>query len=414
VRILAVTNHSLPSRQGGAEVALFNSCQGLREAGHEVRILSITAQGLAPLDRAHELGGLVVHEVALARRVNNRVLQTYDPAVAARVRTEIERFKPDIMHTHNLSGSSLAPIRVAGMLRLPVVATLHDLWLLCANNMLLRSDLSLCSPADPPCGRCFREYDYWAPVPRRRTVFRRLTGNVCTFVSPSQRLIDLHVEGGYERTRFALVRHGLHPLAQSPADGARTTARWKIGATTMLFVGAVVLSKGVGVLIEALPRLIQGIPRFRLLVAGRGAQHLEAELQAFGEHVVMLGAVPRTRIADVYPGVGLTVMPSTINENSPLSVCESLMAGTPVLGARIGGIPELIVEGETGYLYEPHDPRALADAAIQHFQRASRDIRAMRRASMAYGEREFSVTMHVERLVEIYQSALSGNGYSAV
>ncbi len=123
----------------------------------------------------------------------------------------------------------------------------------------------------------------------------------------------------------------------------------------------------------------------------------------------MLGQVPRTHIVEVYAGAGLTVMPSTINENSPLSICESLMAGTPVLATRIGGIPELVLEGETGYLYDPQDPAGLAEAVVRHFQQPPRELRAMRTACMAYGKAEFSVTMHVERLLSIYRAAMSGS-----
>ncbi len=101
-------------------------------------------------------------------------------------------------------------------------------------------------------------------------------------------------------------------------------------------------------------------------------------------------------------------MPSTIHENSPLTVCESLMAGTPVVCARIGGIPELIVvESETGYLYDPQDAAALA-AAIVRTSSGRRRRRAMRLACVAYGEREFSVPAHVARLEAVYCDALAG------
>ena len=143
-----------------------------------------------PRDREHTVDGLQVREIDLARRWKNRFLQTYDPAVAALLREEIARFKPDVIHTHNLSGASLAPFVVARREGLPTVATLHDLWLLCANNMMMRRNGTLCSPEAGDCGQCFREYDYWAPIPQRRRFFRWLARQVYTFISPSQRLIE--------------------------------------------------------------------------------------------------------------------------------------------------------------------------------------------------------------------------------
>jgi glycosyltransferase involved in cell wall biosynthesis len=401
-----VTNYFLSTFVGGAEVSIYNSALGLREAGHEVRILGVNTRGDQRVDREFSVDGLAVHEVNRARWWKNRILQTYDPAVATALREEITRFHPDVIHTHNLSGASLAPFRVAAQVGIPLVATLHDHWLLCANNMLMRRDYSLCSPAASGCNECFREYDYWAPIPQRRKVFRWLARQVHTFISPSQSLIDLHILGGYEQNRFRLLRHGLHPLSR-PLGGSRPViSPLHFGAKTIVFVAALVASKGVEVLARALPRLIEGIPNFRLVVAGRGPAKHEEQLRSFGEHVTLLGSVPRSHVVDVFAGAGLTVLPSIYCDNSPISICESVMVGTPVLATRIGGIPELIVEGETGYLCEPNNPNELAEAAIAHFNRPIAERRAMRRTCMIYGEREFAVERHISQLVDIYRAAM--------
>jgi glycosyltransferase involved in cell wall biosynthesis len=406
VRVLMVSNYFVSTFVGGAEVSLYNTALGLREAGHEVRILAINTRGNQRVDRELSVDGLAVHEVNLVRQWKNRVLQTYDPGVAAAVREEITRSRPDVIHTHNLSGTSLAPYRVAAQVGVPLVATLHDHWLLCANNMLMRRDHTLCSPETGHCNQCFREYDYWAPIPQRRRVFRYLARHVHTFVSPSQCLIDLHVLGGYERERFRLLRYGLHPLPRPPVGMPPFLSRLHVGAQTMVYVAALVISKGVEVLIRALPRLIESIPHFRLAVAGRGPAKYEEQLRSFGEHVTMLGAVPRSHIVDVFAGAGLAVLPSIWYDNAPLSISESLMAGTPVLGSRIGGIPEMIIEGETGYLCEPNNPDELSEMAIAHFNRPVIERRAMRRACMIYGEREFAVARHIDQLLGIYRAAM--------
>ena len=406
MRVLMVSNFFVSTFVGGAEVSLYNTALGLREAGHEVRILGINTRGNQRVNRELLVDGLAVHEVNILRQWKNRILQTYDPGVATAVRQEITRFRPDVIHTHNLSGTSLAPFRVAAQVGVPLVATLHDHWLLCANNMLMRRDHSLCSPEAGGCNQCFREYDYWAPIPQRRTVFRWLARSVHTFISPSQRLIDLHVLGGYERERFRLVRYGLRPLSRPPVGTPPVISPLHVGAQTMVFVAALVVSKGVEVLIRALPRLIESIPNFRLVVAGRGPAKHEEQLRSFGEHVILLGSVPRSHMADVFAGAGLSVLPSIWFDNAPLSISESLMAGTPVLGSRIGGIPEMIIEGETGYLRDPNNPDELAEAAIAHFNRPAVERRAMRRACMAFGEREFAVDRHISQVVDIYRAAI--------
>ncbi len=228
----------------------------------------------------YDVQGIAVHEINLVRPWRNRWQQTYDRQVAAYVDREMADFRPDVAHTHNLSGASLAPFVVAEHERLPLVATLHDLWLLCANNMLLRRDYSLCSPGAAPCGRCFRQYDYWAPVPDRRQVFKRLARHVHTFISPSQKLIDLHVEGGYERERFALLRHGLYPLQRPPAGAPPAVGPHHLGGPSLVFVGAVAISKGVEVLARAFPLAAERLPDLKLIIAGRGPAALESKLRA--------------------------------------------------------------------------------------------------------------------------------------
>jgi glycosyltransferase involved in cell wall biosynthesis len=409
--VLAVTNFFVPAYQGGAEVAAYNTSWGLIEAGHQVRVLSINTRPPQLKNVEYEVGGVPVHEVHLARQRTNRYVQVFDPQVAAILEEEIARFEPDVVHAHNLSGASLAPFWVTARRRVPLVATLHDLWMLCANNMLLDKTGQTCPPGIDGCSyrRCFREYDFWGAVPQRRRLFRWLSRHVHTFISPSRRLIELYVERGYEAQRFTLLRHGLRPLALPSTETPQDIRENYHGAQTMLYVGGIVVSKGIEVVLKALPHLIASIPNFRLVVAGAGPAKYVSQLRSYPDHVTLLGQVPRERMAEVYAGAGLTLMPSVINENSPLSVCESVMAGTPVLGARIGGIPELISENETGYLYEPLDAAELVGKAVAHFERSPQERRSMRRACVAYGKAEFSVEQHVRRLTDLYLAAVKAN-----
>jgi glycosyltransferase involved in cell wall biosynthesis len=121
---------------------------------------------------------------------------------------------------------------------------------------------------------------------------------------------------------------------------------------------------------------------------------------------VLLGTVARHQIFEVFAGAGLTVMPSIYNDNSPVAVHESLAAGTPVLAARSGGIPELVDEGCTGYLYDANDPAELAAKAIAHFQRPAHERRAMRRMAVEHATREFGIEKHVSQIEAIYRNAI--------
>jgi glycosyltransferase involved in cell wall biosynthesis len=178
---------------------------------------------------------------------------------------------------------------------------------------------------------------------------------------------------------------------------------------TLLFAGAVVETKGILTLIEALPLLIRYVDRLRLLVAGWGSPRILSALRRFNPTVVkLLGRVPFEEMPALYAAADLTVVPSVWYDNSPMVIYESLLAGTPVLGSDIGGIPELIQSGRTGYLFPPGDALALTERVIHHFALSAPERRAMRRQCASYVQSDLSMDQHIDRLQEVYDEVLRG------
>ncbi len=363
-------------------------------------------------DRHYDVQGVPVHQAAYRpHKRSGAFLQLFDRRVYRAVVAELRRVRPDLVHVHNVSGTTLAPFVACRRLHIPVVLTLHDHWLLCPNNMLYRADGSLCDPAEKErgCSRCFRRYDFWADIPERRRVFAWFVRDVRRFISPSQKLVDLHAGAGYDRARFCVEPYGIEPgLYKTPSDPrVREIVRSWGQFRTLLFAGAVVETKGIQVLIEALPELSRQIDRFRLVVAGSGEEKLMAELRQFEPSVVhLLGRLPFQEMRALYATADLTVVPSTWYDNAPMVILESLLAGTPVLGAAIGGIPELIQDGVTGYLSRSGDAQALTDKTIQHFARPAQERRAMRRQCALYARSHVILDRHLDQLQQIYDDVL--------
>lgn len=407
MRVLFITNFFPPRYWGGAEVAAFYSCYGLRQRGITCQVLSISARFPEAFDQEHEFHGISVQEVGYPFHAVPQLLRVFDARIYRRTVREIEKFKPDLVHTHNISGTSLAPFVACCRLGVPVVATLHDHWLLCPNNMLFRRDHTLCNPARyrRGCGQCYRRYDYWGAIPGRRFIFAQLVRNVRTFIAPSRKLADLHVAAGYDPTRFRVLKYGIAPQLLRRRTASPPPLNHH--QNTVLFSGAVVETKGVNVLSQALPILSKHVDHFHLSVAGSGDQVYVDALRAAGPGTVTLwGKLPFDRLGGLYATAGLTVVPSIWYDNSPMVIYESLLVGTPVVGSAIGGIPELIREGETGYLVPPGDPAALAEKIILHFARPARERRAMRHRCMAYAEAHLTLEHHLTDLLSIYQEAV--------
>jgi glycosyltransferase involved in cell wall biosynthesis len=177
----------------------------------------------------------------------------------------------------------------------------------------------------------------------------------------------------------------------------------------VLTVGRLDDQKGHGVLLEA----AQHVPDATFLLAGegenRGALQQTAERRGISNRVVFLGH--RSDIPDLLTRCDLFVLPS-LYEAFPLSVLEAMAAGTPVVATAVGGTPEAVEDGVTGYLVPPGDATRLA-AAINMALADPRRRRDMGRAAQERVAR-YSVAAMVERYTRLYDDLVTGNRPSRV
>lgn len=412
MRVLALSNTFPPGYTGGAEIANYHTCRGLIRRGIECSILVLNNRMNAPVDEWYEFDTIPVHRIFFHTEKRHPVRDVFDRRIYRAVLAELRRLKPDIVHIHNVSGATLAPYvacRVAGV---PVVNTLHDLWLLCPNNMLYRRDGSFCNPAQTArgCRDCYRVYDFWGLIPHRRAVFAALTSNVRVFISPSQAVIDRHVEAGYAPQRFRLVRLGfeMQRVGEPSHVGLKRVLDESLRYRVVAFVGGGVLVKGARVLLEAIPLMLRHVERLRIVVAGHTGGQILALFKRYAPAVQVLGWVPFDEIRTLFAAADLTLVPSVWHENSPVVIFESFQVGTPVVGSAFGGIPELIHDGETGYLFPLGDAAALAERVILHFARPAHERRRMRQHCLAEIRTRLTLERHIESTLQIYREILGG------
>jgi len=410
MRVLAISNFFPPHNVGGAELSAFNTCLGLQESGVEVSALMVHARLGRAANRQHSVRGVSVHERAFMALRLGPYSEVFDPRVYWAVVSEIRRVRPDLVHVHNVSGATLAPFVACDQMGIPVVLTLHDHWLLCPNNTLYRGDGVSCDPSEAPdgCGRCFRRYEFWANIPKRRQVFSRLVGNVRRFITPSQGTAARHVAAGYDRGRFRVIPYGIHPEAFLPLSDPvlRGYVRQSVYTPTLLYAGALVEMKGIRTIAGAVPLLTRYF-NTQFLVAGGGDRSSVSVLRRLDPRVVkLLGRVPFQEMRHLYACADLTIVPSICYDNSPMVIYESLLSGTPVVGADIGGIPELLRDGETGYVFPPDDAGALAEDVILHFSRSALSRRRMRRRAFEYAHSHLTMARHLDALLGVYAEVL--------
>ena len=195
----------------------------------------------------------------------------------------------------------------------------------------------------------------------------------------------------------------------NPVDTDRFRPRAEAPRRHLLFAGRLEPRKGVDVLAAALPILRRGFPTLPVVVAGgegrfAGFAREVRERLRRDPRVTLLGAVGEDHLMRLYQEALCCVVPSR-DENFPYVVVESMACGTPVVAARVGGIPELITDGQEGLLFETGDARGLADGVTKLVGDGS--LRhEMGEAARRRVEREAAAPVVAAKTIAFYQEIL--------
>jgi glycosyltransferase involved in cell wall biosynthesis len=203
-----------------------------------------------------------------------------------------------------------------------------------------------------------------------RTRFLRATRNAALesarhVFCPSAYLRDVALGWGLSPERTSVLPNAAPELPDLPPR-ADLRDELELEGDVLVFAGRLGPQKAVGVLLEALA----GVSGTTLLVAGDGPERrpLEKQTSELGldGRVRFLGSVPRETVLRLFRAADASVLPSAW-ENFPHTVVEALAVGCPVIATAVGGVPEVVVDGENGLLVEPRDASALASAIRRFF-----------------------------------------------
>lgn len=275
--------------------------------------------------------------------------------------------------------------------------------------------------------------DSWTAALARRLGWRSgalvRTRHISAPVAPGPLHRFLYGQADYlittgESVREGLARSGLVPLDRSvsiptgvdparfhPRPGERGAARRSLGVDGEGPVIGVVAylrpDKGHEVLLRSLPAILRSHPTSTLVVVGDGPERGPLEARADG-----LGVLSRVRftglredIPYVLPAFDVFCLPSLRNEGVPQSILQASAAGLPVVSTAVGGIPEAVVDGETGRVVAPGDPKALSEAIVDLLSNAGLR-RAFGEAGRERAHDRFSLESMLDRTEAAYRAAL--------
>jgi len=330
-----------PKIFGGAEVFVRQLAEQLVECGNEVIVIRFSPSGSY---ESEIVNGVTVHFVPVRNlfppfeNQKNPLLRTAWHLIDdwqradARVGSILTSFKPDILHSNTLNGLTTDVWRAAKSLKIPVLHTLHDYYLICPRCSRFKRGQS----CENSCGACSL-----LTIGRRRN-----SSLVDAVVGVSQRTLDLHVNNGVFTAGSVkrVVRNAPNPsIAFTPQPEFS-------GLLTVGYLGRFSEEKGVRLLAEAANLL--PAETLRLKLAGNVTDDEKSYLKALAPQVD-LEFVGFVDPSDFYSTVDVVTIPSIWEEPSGLALIDALAAGRPVLATSYGGIGELVEDGVTGWIAEP-------------------------------------------------------------
>jgi glycosyltransferase involved in cell wall biosynthesis len=402
-RVLMVNKFHYP--RGGAEHYMFRLAGMLEEHGvesvyfamHHPRNLPASTDRffVSEVDFEHPPDGVTGRAAVAGRAV-------YSLEARRKMSALLAAEPVDLAHIHNiyhqLSPSLLAPLRRHG---LPVVMTVHDFKLVCPVYSLqsngeicercvggsLRNAVSLRCNRRSLTGSLLVAGESW--VHRRMSLYE---DGIDLFVTPSSFARDRLVAGGYDAERIRVVPNFVDPARFEP----RTQA-----GDGFLYFGRLSREKGPDVLIRAAAGTDLPV---RLVGEGPAGEELRALAAELGVDAEFLGYRQGEELAEIVRSARAVVMPSRCHDNCPLAVIEAMAWGKPVVGSRVGGIPELVRDGREGLLVPHDDPDALR-AALRRLHDSPEVAERFGTSARRRVEERYTQDAHAEAMWDVYAHA---------
>ncbi|MDO5835813.1 MAG: glycosyltransferase family 4 protein [Methanobacterium sp.] len=391
MKICLISNLYPPNILGGAEVSVKKVSEELVKKGHEVIVVTtpFSENDVEIINgvKIYQVKPLNLYEIyhhpnqSMLLKPLWHIIDLWNPYDERIIKNILKTENPDVVHIHNFKGLSLSSFAPAKSLKIPLVFTAHDYSLVCMRANLLNSSGEICKNPSALC----KIYNQ---------IQKHLAKNkVDLLISPSQFVINKLKSNGF----FKDVKSKKIPLGIEPH---KEKFEKDYSQTNILYVGNLGEHKGVHILLKAFRKIKNW--NIRLDIVGKGI--CSEKLKSMSENdnrIKFHDFLEGKELIKMYQLANLTVVPSIWYDNSPMVIYESFSCRTPVIGSKIGGIPELIKNGFNGYLFEAGNVNELQQL-LENLIDSPETLKELEQGTYESVQR-YTMDNHIKQLENEYQ-----------
>ncbi|WP_423127240.1 glycosyltransferase [Gaoshiqia sp. Z1-71] len=400
MKILLINNCHY--RRGGADVVYFNTAQLLKQYGHEVFFFSTNQAGNEPYEYSEYFASsLNYRELSVIEKIKAIPRFVYNRDAGLNLLNYISKIEPDVVHIHLfLGGLSTAILKALRTKKIPVVVTVHDYRLICPAYLFLDGKNNICEACKDQfylrCSirRCSENNLFQSFALSLDAYFRKYMviplKYIDQFIFVSNFTKDKHTSfnPGYKQKgevlyNFVPVLEKIEPI-NVPGD-------------YFLFYGRLSREKGIHSLVNAATGT-----DISLKIVGEGPLFRKYK-DSSSHNIKFFGYKSGDELWNLVKMASFIVVPSECYENNPMTILEAYSYGKPVIGSRIGGIPEIIEHGRTGFLFEHGNINQLKEILESARRMSPEQYRIMSENARQFADTYFSPALHYDRLISIYK-----------
>lgn len=395
--------------RGGSETYYFGLAELLRKAGHEVIFFAMEDEHNLPCAQSEYFVSNVEFNGTLSAldQLKAAARMVYSLEAKRKFDKLLRNEKPDIIHInlfHRVLTASI--VDVAKKHHIPIVFTMHDLNCICPNHTMLNHG-KICEAClhgnYMNCVKCvcFKDSRLKCLMAAIESEYNKRSGlynKIDCFITPSEFYKNLLMKSGLTKKRIIHMKNFLPAETEYAIRGKR--------GDYVLFFGRLSYEKGILTLIEAMKHV-----EAPLLIAGTGPEEdtirQKIAVSGLSDRATLLGFKSGTALWSYVMNAGCVVIPSEWYEASGYTACEAQAMGKPVVVTDAGGLPENIVNGETGIVCPMSDVKKLAEAINCIMIIPDEGYERMARLAVNNAQVLFDASRYVQRVMDIYQGLVA-------